>query len=99
MTMIRLGQWKFVHYVGQRPQLFDLQADPLETRDLGTDPALASVRQRCETVLRSIIDPEQADRNAFADQRVTIERNGGAAACLAQGDMHYSPIPGERAMA
>ena len=33
--MVRTPQWKFVHWQGMRPQLFDLVADPLETNDLG----------------------------------------------------------------
>ena len=32
--MVRFGRYKYVHYDGYRPQLFDLDADPMETRDL-----------------------------------------------------------------
>ena len=35
--MIRKGKFKYVYYVGMPPQLFDLEADPFETRDLGRD--------------------------------------------------------------
>src|SRR5262249_49946440 len=30
-TMLRKGRWKYIHYVGYQPQLFDLEADPGET--------------------------------------------------------------------
>ena len=36
--MVRFGRYKYVHYEGYRPQLFDLEADPLETRDLALAP-------------------------------------------------------------
>ena len=42
--MIRTERWKYVHFRGFRPQLFDLQADPDELDDRGADPALADVR-------------------------------------------------------
>src|SRR5207247_1389193 len=35
--MIRKGLFKYVHYVGMPPQLFDLAADPQETRDLARE--------------------------------------------------------------
>jgi arylsulfatase A-like enzyme len=45
MTMVRTKRWKYIHYEGLRPQLFDLQSDLDEFDDLGTDPAHASVRE------------------------------------------------------
>jgi arylsulfatase A-like enzyme len=35
--MVRTSRWKYVHWQGMRPQLFDIEADPLETCDLGAD--------------------------------------------------------------
>ncbi|MBV1797419.1 sulfatase-like hydrolase/transferase [Siccirubricoccus sp. G192] len=44
--MVRTARWKYVHWTdGYRPQLFDLEADPQESHDLGADPALAEVRE------------------------------------------------------
>jgi len=46
----RTAEWKYVHWQGFRPQLFDLVADSREPDDLGADPrheALrASLRER-----------------------------------------------------
>jgi arylsulfatase A-like enzyme len=44
--MVRTEEWKYVHWTGFRPQLFDLDADPRELLDLGADPGLAEVRAR-----------------------------------------------------
>ena len=36
--MVRDARWKYVHWQGFRPQLFDLHNDPQEYFDLGADP-------------------------------------------------------------
>jgi len=51
MTMVRDYHWKFVHFEGLRPQLFDLRNDPDEFVDLGADPAYAAVRERFQARL------------------------------------------------
>jgi arylsulfatase A-like enzyme len=43
--MVRDKRWKYIHYNLFRPQLFDLQRDPQELRDLGDDPAYERVRR------------------------------------------------------
>ena len=95
MFMIRDGKWKYVHYVGAAPQLFDLAADPQEARDLAADPAHQGVLARCEEKLRAIVDPEAVDARAFRDQQARIEANGGLAAIRARGDFGYTPAPGQ----
>ena len=42
--MVRDERWKYCHYEGFPPQLFDLEEDPGELRDLGRDPALDGIR-------------------------------------------------------
>jgi arylsulfatase A-like enzyme len=51
MTMVRDHDWKFVHFEGLPPQLFDLRNDPDEFVDLGTEPAYAAVRERFQARL------------------------------------------------
>ncbi|MBI4607453.1 MAG: sulfatase-like hydrolase/transferase [Candidatus Rokubacteria bacterium] len=94
--MLRTARYKYVHYVGYPPQLFDLAVDPDETRDLGTDPQYADVRAACVRELRGIVDTEQVDARAKADQRRRIEVAGGVEAILAGGaKIAYTPAPGE----
>ena len=56
--MIRYGRWKYVHHVGYRPELFDLEGDPGETTDLAERPDMASVLTECKAALLRICDPE-----------------------------------------
>ena len=95
--MIRCGRYKYVHYVGMPPMLFDLQADPFERTDLGRDAGSASILKACETALRAVVDPEAVDRLARADQQAAIARHGGTEAILKLGTFRYSPPPGVQA--
>lgn len=42
--MVRTERWKYVHWQGMRPQLFDMSADPHELVDLGDAADYESVR-------------------------------------------------------
>jgi choline-sulfatase len=95
--MIRRGKWKYVHYVGLPPMLFDLEADPYERLDLGRDARFEATLRECEAALRTVVDPEAVDRLAKADQRAVIERYGGKEAILKRGTFRYSPPPGVKA--
>jgi choline-sulfatase len=95
--MIRHRQYKYIHYVGLPPMLFDLEADPFERDDLGQKPEFATVAAECEARLRSVVDPEAADAQAKADQRAHIDKYGGVEAILKRGTFRYSPPPGVKA--
>ncbi len=94
--MIREQEYKYVHYVGERPQLFNLAADPHEITDLAENPAYSDTLAHCERKLREVVNPEQVNDQAFADQAEMVERNGGREAVLARGDFGYTPAPGEK---
>jgi arylsulfatase A-like enzyme len=51
LFMIADKRWKYVHAVGFRPMLYDMETDPHEFRDLGADPAFEPVRQRFAAAL------------------------------------------------
>jgi choline-sulfatase len=96
--MIRRGRFKYVYYAGMPAQLFDLDADPQETRDLTAAPGHAGVVADCERALRAVVDPDAVDRLAKADQRARIDAVGGRDAILKRGGFGHSPVPGTTAI-
>ena len=94
--MLRKGRYKFNYYVGYAPELFDLQDDPGETNDLAADPAHAPVCADYEAMLRAIVDPEAADRQAKDDQNAIVEFHGGRDKVLNDqlGAQSFTPVPG-----
>jgi choline-sulfatase len=93
--MVRFGRYKYVHYEGYRPQLFDLQADPMETRDLALAGGYEAVIAEGERRLRAICDPQRVSEQAFRDQERRIRELGGREAVLKRGSYPYTPAPGE----
>ena len=94
--MLRLGTFKYVHYVAYRPQLFDLARDPEELTDVAGDPAYAGDLARCRAHLLSMLDPDEVDARAKARQASLLARHGGREAALARGDLGFTPAPGVR---
>ncbi|NOD95082.1 sulfatase-like hydrolase/transferase [Ruegeria sp. HKCCD4884] len=98
--MIRWQRWKYVHYVGHDPQLFDLTNDPNELRDLvalqADDPQTIAALAEGEHRLRKICDPETVNTLCFADQKARIAELGGEEACLTAYCFNHTPTPGEQ---
>lgn len=90
--MLRLGRWKYVHYVGQPPQLFDLEVDRWESADLGQNPDYAHICQQCEAALRTVLDPELVNRQAFTDQKAKLTALGGREALSNYADFGFTPV-------
>lgn len=86
MFMIRHGRFKYVHYPGFAPELFDCDADPGELHDLAESAEHEALRAACETRLRALLDPDEVNARAFADQRARLEALGGEAVVRAKGD-------------
>ena len=95
--MLRTARWKYIHYVGFEPELFDLEADPEETTSLAADPACADIVRSLDARLRAICDPEATDARAHADQAAMIEACGGREAALKLGAPGATPVPELRA--
>ncbi len=96
MYMVRKGRWKYIHHVGYRAELFDLESDPGETKDLGESAAHRDTLAMMEAELRKIVDPEAVNARAFADQEAKIAKFGGVDALIKRGDFGYSPAPGQK---
>lgn len=93
--MIRKGRYKYVHYVGLPPQLFDLATDPDELTDLGADPTTATVRETLHAALMAICEPDAVDAQAKSDQAALVEAHGGRDAVVSRGGFGATPPPGE----
>jgi choline-sulfatase len=93
MFMIRHKRWKYIHYPGFSPQLFDLINDPFEKDDLGKDPNFKAIRIQCHSELKKIVDPEAANSQAFSDQAERIKELGGVDEILSSEDYDYTPVP------
>jgi choline-sulfatase len=91
--MVADGRFKYHHYVGFEPELFDLADDPEETRDLAASPAHRAVRERLEQRLRERLDPEAVDRLAKADQNRLVDAHGGREAVLGMTRFGATPVP------
>jgi arylsulfatase A-like enzyme len=79
--MVRTHHWKYVHWQGMRPQLFDLAADPYELRDLGAGGQHAGVaagmRARLFDALasgkrRTTVSDDEVVRRTDAHRRLGI---------------------------
>ncbi|MEL7257304.1 MAG: sulfatase-like hydrolase/transferase [Pseudomonadota bacterium] len=98
--MVRWRGWKYLHYVGHAPQLFDLEADPLELDDLAGRSAVqarvADALAEGERRLREVCDPEAVNAQCFADQRARIAALGGEQACRDAYVFNHTPTPNKQ---
>ena len=93
--MLREDRDKLIYHVGMPPQLFDLAADPDETRDRVSDGSGVARAEELESKLREILDPEEVDRCAKADQLAKAGEHGGKEGIMKlRGGFVYSPPPG-----
>ena len=97
--MLARGRYKYHHYVGHPPELFDLDADPEELRDLAADPHHAATCDEFEALLRAMLDPEAVDRRAKDDQNDLVVRFGGREHALLRGNLGPTPVHDKYRMA
>jgi choline-sulfatase len=91
--MIRKGSFKYIHYVGYDPELFDLENDPEETINLAGDPAYSETLSQYRQYLNDICDPEKTDRRAKDDQNALIKKFGGREKAIHIGTPDATPTP------
>lgn len=95
--MVRWGDWKYIHYVGHPPQLFDMSADPHELVNLAVhnadDTRVQTALIEGEKRLREICDPEAVNAECFKDQARRIEELGGRDACIKAFVFNHTPTP------
>lgn len=68
--MVRTKDWKYVHFDTLRPQLFDLNTDPDELNNLGSDPDYSAVRNTMKGYL--------LDWSLERKMRITVDHDRAA---------------------
>ena len=67
--MLRQERWKFVYSEPDPAQLFDLEADPHERRNLAADPEHAGLVRKFRQTLESRFDPAATKRKVIESQK------------------------------
>ncbi len=91
--MIRRGSWKFIHYEGFEPELFNLDTDPEELNNLAGDEQYQSILNSLKADLSAICDTNEVEQLAHSDQRELIKQHGGKEAALKLGARGATPPP------
>ncbi|HWV43350.1 alkaline phosphatase family protein [Pseudorhodoplanes sp.] len=92
LFMVADKRWKYVHAVGFRPMLFDMQADPNEFRDLGNDPSYAD---QCDAMHNALSEwaMRQSQRTTVSEQRILNARGKSQRRGILIGVWDESDIP------
>ncbi len=91
--MLRQDRWKYVYYSeGHPPRLFDLHSDPRELHNLAEAEAYRVQVGELRQLLQRIMDPEQVNRQAFADQAKMIAALGGVESINAMPSFNHTPL-------
>lgn len=89
MAMLRRGRFKLNYYLDERPELYDLEADPGEFTDLATAPDHAAILDDLRARLLARWDPIVLERRVRRSQRERLlihaaTAGGGASAAREQ---------------
>lgn len=91
--MLRQGSWKYVFFAEGHPALlFNMDEDPRELRNLADHSDHAEIAGTMKQRLLRILDPEEANRQAFADQQKRIEALGGLDAIRGMPSFNHTPL-------
>jgi choline-sulfatase len=90
--MIRRGAHKLMYTHGEKDRLFDLQADPLELRDLAGTPQAREVERALHDELLAGWDPQAQHEAVLADQRRRLFIKAAAAKSGKLPDWSYQAV-------
>lgn len=90
--MLANSRYKYHHYVGYAPELFDIIEDPEECRDLAAQASHAAVCLMFEQALNERLDPCAVDLQAKREQNALVARFGGREGALNYGNPGPTPI-------
>lgn len=91
--MLRQGPWKYVYFAeGYPPLLFNIEVDPRELHNLADEAVHSATVALLSDQLLRILDPEEVNRQAFADQARKIAELGGLDAIRAMPSFNHTPL-------
>jgi choline-sulfatase len=91
--MLRQGAWKYIYFAEGHPALlFDIDRDSRELHNLADDTAHADIVRALDAQLLQILDPEEINRQAFADQAQKIADLGGLDAIRNMPSFNHTPL-------
>ena len=70
--LIRKGDWKYIHFTGDAPLLFNLQTDPGEFQNLAGKPEHAATQRELHAHLTSLVNPDAVTDAAFRRQEEVL---------------------------
>ena len=82
LTSVRTDKWRYTHYVGEPGELYDLETDPGEQRNLFSNPATESIRHDLSGLIFDWMTRTQAfqeprrDNSYFSSYFASLQRNG-----------------------
>lgn len=94
LFMLADRRWKYVHAVGFRPMLYDMESDPNEFRDLGADPRFAAERARLEAALH-LWSLRQSQRTTKSERQMQGARGKSQRRGILIGVWDESDVPDE----
>ena len=94
LFMVADERWKYVHAVGFRPMLYDLESDPSEFRDLGADPAHEGERKRLAAALGEW-GLRLSQRTTRSEQQMRAARGSAQRRGILIGVWEESELPAE----
>ena len=94
LFMVADRRWKYIHAMGFRPMLYDLEADPSEFRDLGADPAYAAERDHLAAALGQW-SLRQSQRTTCSEEEMLAARGEARRHGILVGVWNESDVPEE----
>ncbi len=91
--MLRKGRWKYLYFSEGHPALlFDMQDDPCEMNNLADSADHRDTLAELRRQLFQILDPEEVNRQAFADQAKMVDALGGMDAIKTMASFNHTPL-------
>jgi arylsulfatase A-like enzyme len=91
LFMVADKRWKYVHAIGFRPMLYDLEGDPHEFRDLGAAPEFEPIRKRMTDALAQwglrLSQRTTLSEDQIRDMRGRAQRRGILIGVWDEGDV------------